>query len=66
MKARRRFASAGVAAMDQNMGLLSTGIAGCNPPGSVAAIRRIGTTICAHLEIRDLGIFPDRKEESEA
>jgi len=32
MKARRRFAPAGVAAMDENRGLLSIGIAGHNPP----------------------------------
>jgi len=66
MKARHRFAPAEVTPVDQNTGLLSIRTAGCTPPEWVAAVRRIGTTIRAHLEIRDLGIYPDRKEESDA
>jgi hypothetical protein len=66
MKAQRRFAPAGVAAMDQNKGLLSIGIAGRNPLDWVAIIRRIGTTTCMQIEVRDAGICTDRKEELEA
>jgi len=47
-----------VAAVDQNRGLLSIGIAGCN--------QEIGTTTCTQIDIRDAGIYPDRKEELEA
>ena len=57
MKAQRRFAPAGVAAMDQNRGLLSIGMAYRN--------QEIGTTTCTQIDIRDAGIYPDRKEDLE-